>query len=341
MTGNIPKWRKVYSILRRWALGAKPGTLFESTVHELAREHGVNHKTVCRAVKFLRLEGIIEARRGIGIKALRVRRGVGAHEQYIAYICRHGDESEFEIGVQESIVAKANARGFSLRAAEAERVTDIFPLVERGIVAGIIISFYHGKRSLVTAMEKLKALELPLCTVDEHVEGYDGVVFDNYAMGRMAALRLSAQKSLRRILFLFRDSYAEPEYERERGIRDMLDEQGVPHRRVVWMPADTKMLRGYLASYWERGLDFDAAYAHTEGSCTGLRGLYKEAGRRPPYVFGVGLQSDLEKQRMDGVIVPVREVGDAAAEMLFARMKDPNKKLEVRKIEGKVYYYRE
>jgi hypothetical protein len=107
------------------------------------------------------------------------------------------------------------------------------------------------------------------------------------------------------------------------------------------MPADTKMLRGYLASYWERGLDFDAAYAHTEGSCTGLRGLYKEAGRRPPYVFGVGLQSDLEKQRMDGVVVPVREVGDAAAEMLFARMKNPDKKLEVRKIEGKVYYYRE
>jgi DNA-binding LacI/PurR family transcriptional regulator len=341
MTGRIAKWQTVYSALRRWALEAKPGTRYPSTVHKLAREHGINHKTVLRAIRVLVMEGIIEARRGIGIKALRVRRGVSAHERYIAYICRYPDTSEFEIGVQESIVAKANARGFSVRTIEAERVGDIIPLVQRGMVAGIIISFYHGKPSLVAAMKRLEALRLPLCTVDEHKEGYDGVVFDNYAMGRMAALRLSAQKSLRRILFLFRDSYAEPEYERERGIRDMLDEQGVPHRRVVWMPSDAKILKGYLESYWKHGLDFDAAYAHTEGTCTGLRLLYKEAGRQPPYVFSVGLQSDLEKQRMDGVIVPVREVGEAAAEMLFARMKDPDKKLEVRKIEGKVYYYRE
>ena len=76
MTGNIPKWRKVYSVLRRWALGARPGTLFESTVHELAREQKVNHKTVYRAIRLLTVEGILEARRGIGIKALSVKRGV-------------------------------------------------------------------------------------------------------------------------------------------------------------------------------------------------------------------------------------------------------------------------
>ncbi|MBN1810194.1 MAG: GntR family transcriptional regulator [Planctomycetes bacterium] len=338
MTGSVSKWRRVYNRLKRQALVLPPGTPIGRTIQQLAADFGVNHKTVCRAVALLQTENIIEAKPGIGLKVHPGRSAVKEQGQYILYVCRHTDDSGFESGVQEAVRAKAEESGFNMRPVEAEDVADIVPLVEARMVAGALVSFFHLKQSLRAAFRRLARLNVPVVTIDEEAEGCDGVLFDNRSIGRLVGRRLATQKSFKRIMILYRESYAQPEYERECGIREVFDEMKVPHERVMWVSGEMGPVSTVLTTYWEQGMEFDAVYFHGVSTAAVLREICETAGIPVPYMISSGIRLALDMYKVDGVRVPVSRIGEIAAGLLLERLSRPDAEPRVEVVEGKMYY---
>ena len=68
MPGNTPKKLIIYQKIRDICICMKPGTLLGKSIRDIAQDYQCNHKTVEAAIQMLKVEGYIEAKRGVGIR---------------------------------------------------------------------------------------------------------------------------------------------------------------------------------------------------------------------------------------------------------------------------------
>ncbi|MBN1809412.1 MAG: LacI family DNA-binding transcriptional regulator [Planctomycetes bacterium] len=324
MAPGSSKWQRVYQTLRSQFLTMPPGAPVGRTIADIARDLGVNHKTVARAVRLLRSEGILLAGRGRRLRISSQRPAPFEAGSCVLYVASHGAwDSPFMVDLTAAVRKAANAMPLNLRTVFVRDFDDVIPLVKSGGVLGAIVSFVVGTERETEAVRFLRRFNIPVCTVDYSLPGIDSVEFDNVALGRRMGRRLFTQQSFRRVLICSRRTFAPPEFDRDLGIRQIMDELAVPHERVTWFPAfsgdDIKPLAGFI----ESGIRFDAVFVHYIGLKPLLEELFSRLGVPLPPIMSIGVRATLRNYRMSGVAVPSAQLGSRAMQLLLDRCRDP------------------
>jgi DNA-binding LacI/PurR family transcriptional regulator len=208
-----------------------------------------------------------------------------------------------------------------LRAIDA---AEIRTMSERGLIAGAIVSFYKTHPSLTAAMEEFSELGIPVVTMDEFVDGYDGIGFDNVAIGRQLARLIATHKQFRRILFTQRKLPEQPEFQRETGIRAYLDEAKISHQRARWTVGEAPEIEKWINQHIRLGFSFDAVSLHLSSYVEPIRRFYSQQGLPIPYIATIGLPSELQEANAPGIAVSSRSVIEQAVKLLMRRISSPD-----------------
>ena len=176
---------------------------FLSSEREFAAVHGVNKKTVRRALKALENEGLVEA---VDRHGYRVAVGVDDRDRGcpIAYIpAEQSDVSKWSLPASLLVPAlqeAANRRGLSLLAVGARDRTSkaILAEIRRMRVSGIVIDSDEPE-----LLQEVRDSGITTVMVDQWVEdGFCDSVMQNAQMGGMQAVRYLVGQGCRRIAWL-------------------------------------------------------------------------------------------------------------------------------------------
>jgi len=342
MPPKITKTREVYLSLKKIAMSLNPNDPLPGTIRHFAQKYSVNHKTVEAAVARLKRNGFITAQPRLGLRVSPFRPSADEDAPSLLYVYggwRDPDGAHKIMADAAGLVAER--AGIRMHHVKASRFESMLPMAAEGSIPCAIISYFSPYPGLDVVLEKFSALGVRICTIDEQRRGFDAVVLDNRRIGRQLGRLLFTPASHRRVLLCQRYLFAQPEYERDEGLREVMMEMKVPHSRVVWFShynhRDAPTLREALARLFNGGVVVDAVFMQTAWGVEQLREACGDAGVPVPFVVAVDTEETLKRTGISGVAVSVKEMGVRAAEMVLDRLRNPSAKPRIVSLEGRIY----
>jgi DNA-binding LacI/PurR family transcriptional regulator len=317
-----------------------PGQMLGTEVR-LAAEAGISRSSVRLAIDDLVQEGLVERRAGKGIFARKAPPGVRIVELVVQELGSHL-WAEVAHGAQDA----GTQQGIKLQIYNANLdfeadVRAIRRLPSSG-VDGAIIAALHQKRMNETLVQ-LWQTGFPFVMCDQRMQDIDvpSVIFDNRHAGYLATQELITLGH-RRIGFLGYE-VSGPTGSRLEGYRDALNAAGILFDRSLTAiqsldSADaprTPNFEEFLATLGARPDRPTAIVMHTEQLAFLAYPLMKKQGLRiPDDISVISIGSDEHAEVLDPslatVILPCREMGEAAIEILVKRLQDPTAPIEHR-----------
>ena len=334
------KKQAVYRALRERIFAMRPGEHLGRTIHQLAADFGVSHQTVSAAVRMLKREGLLIARRKVGLVVHPQRPEPEPRPAPLLFLTTHVEPSgPFEKEMLEGVKRAARRHGLYLLVKDLGGLEEARSLAEEGMLLEAVVSFYTPEPELERAAEMLAACGVRVCALDQAVEGFDSVLLDNRSIGRMAARYMFSRGGVRRALIMRRYNYAQAEAEREEGIAEVLEELSVPHTRLFWMSviSGDELVRRQIGSFLAAGYRFDLVFGHTPGAAEEVRRFMLEATGSEPFAVAVGTEAELGEHRVAGIAVSPAEMGEKAVELLAERRREPFRPPQTLRLAGRVF----
>jgi DNA-binding LacI/PurR family transcriptional regulator len=327
----------------------RPGDLI-GTEHGMARHTAISRVTVRRASEVLIREGLVERRPG---KGLYVRENLGSADAVPA--ARGGQvqvvsgnlqwEPSIQISRGVQTVAKSHGLQVQLYDARGDEGVDlelVRGLPDSGAKGAIIISLHSP--AFNEAVFALKQRNFPFVLVDQRLHDIEvpSVIADSHSGGYQAGQML-LELGHRRIAFIG-DLIAMTVRERLAGLRDAMNDAGLAFDRSMAM--DLVSGRDRMGD-WSASIDQAARQLMAREqaptaifcSCDGVakllyRSLAAMGVRVPEDVSIVGFDDDPVAEWLTPGLTTIRqpfhEMGQAAIELLCARLADPAAPVENR-----------
>ncbi|MFH1377281.1 MAG: GntR family transcriptional regulator [Planctomycetota bacterium] len=332
MENDFAKWRQTYRALRDRIRKRRPGDPLGGTIYSIAAELKVNHKTVRRAVQQLVAEGLINAKRRVGLTVCSQPNVLDAVDRTLLVIT-HGWKDTEQINGLIRFGAERAATAFQLntRIIANDALETVRPLFKEKRIIGAVVSMYYPSKELERTIKTLQKRKIPVCVVDQVSDGVDSVVADNNDIGRRIARFLFSHHGIKRALLLRRYGYAQAEFERETGIEEYIIENRISHSRFTWMsdspdPTDLqKRLYGFLTN----GLAIDAVYLRSFDHYHVVQSAAADAGLKPLTVIRLGFESDFRQTGDPGILFQLDEMVYQAATLVVERAADPFRDVQV------------
>lgn len=311
----------------------EPGQMLGTEVG-LAVEAGVSRGSARMAINDLIHEGLVERRAGKGVFACKAPPGTRIVELAVPGL--DGLWTQVAQGAQDA----GRPQAVKLQIYNANRdieadIQAIRQLPSNG-VDGAIIAALHQKR-VNEALVQLWSTGFPFVLCDQQMQDIDvpSVVFDNHAAGYIATQEL-IRLGHRRIGFVGYEILS-PTGSRSEGYRDALNDAGILFDRSLTaiQPFDpaatprTPSFEEFLASLSSRPNRPTALVFHTDHLALLAYPLLKKQGLRIPteisiVAIGGGHQSEATEPPLTMVLLPCREMGEQAIDMLLRRLDAPN-----------------
>ena len=312
------------------------------TITDIARLAGVSKKTVSRVINQEpyvnkatreRIEAIIAEH---GYQPDPQARGLAFRRSFLVGLIHDNPNSQYVENVHLGILDALASRGYELVIRPCDRrsptfLDDMRVFVERLRLFGVVLT------PSVSEDERLaKLLESANCPYVRitcaAVDKPSRLVLTRDAHGAAAAARRLAELGHRRIAYISGPPLFRSAHERREGFIAGLAEYGLELAPELTVPGAYTYESGLA-----RGRDLlarsdrpTAIFAGNDEMATGVYGAAHELGLRIPEDLSiVGFDDAPIATRMwpamTSVRLPVREMGRAAAEQLFAKPKDPTK----------------
>ena len=314
----------------------KPGALIGSE-HELAREAGISRVSVRRAIDRLLREGLVERRPG---KGLFVRpRDRSTREVQVVVPDMAFDQC---VRIARGAQALGMERGVRIQIYDAHSKLDwdisvLRELPRSGMDGAIIASWHHHQ--FAESLYELKRQRFPFVLVDERMRDIEvpSVLSDNYGGGQLVGKALIAEGH-RRIAFIGNFVSADTTRARLEGLRDALNDAGIPFDRTLAMNLDVPLDGDWpaaISAATREVLDrSDPAtaifYSDDQTAAHGYVALRAMGRRVPEDVSVVGFDDNPLCQWLDPALSTVRqasdEMGRVAMEMLMGMLGDPRER---------------
>jgi DNA-binding LacI/PurR family transcriptional regulator len=334
--GITSKHANVYdALLRQLREGRwKPGDRIP-TEAELVEQYGVSRITVTRAVRDLEARGFVERRRGAGTFVRSS--GTGANLAFGLLIPDLGETEVLEPicrGMMTSPLARDHVLvwGAADEASSEERAWGLCRQFIDRRVSGVFFAPLELSESAAAANQRIvRALDtarIPLVLLDRGLapfpqpDAYDLAALDNRRAGFTITAHL-LQLGAERVAFVASPNAAATVDEREAGYREALYRYGMPvdrHRIRRMDPDDGAAVEAFVHS--ERPDAIVCANDRTAGRL--MHALRRSGHQVPRDVRLVGIDdvayAALLPVPLTSYRQPTRQIGDAAMEMMLARV---------------------
>lgn len=309
------------------------------TIKDIAREVGMSVSTVSRALagdKNIRSETrdkVVEVAFRLGYRPNPVARNLkSGRSNTIGVIVPEmvtPFASEIVAGIQEIMYPAGIKVMIANSNEDYHHEASNFEMMERFMVDGIVVSLCDWQRNhdVVTRMIERG---MPMVFFDRLAHGFDvsQVVVDDYRMAYFMVERLIRQ-GRQKIVYVNGPQRIWNSHERLRGYREAMSRFGLDGMRVI----DTGMDYADGVAAADRILDVypdtDAVFSFTDLVAIGVMNRLRERGCRIPddvavAGFSGSRLSSMSYPAMTSVEQPLRLMGRTAAEMLLARIENPD-----------------
>ena len=320
-------WRKIYWKIRDLAFKLMPGDPLGLTTHEIAAKYQVNVKTVTRAIRQLKAEGVVITKRKHGTFVHPLRMRLSKDGKIILHVAR-GYEYRTDYPILsplcerlESIAAEKNCRIMTI---SPHRIIDVLDLLKEGQVFGAIVNTMNGMQSARTAIERLRSFGVKICALEDALPGVDSVIYDNIDIGRQIGEMLINRLGNERLLMLRMDFFSNGSFEREEGFRKAVHAHKVD-LNVVWLNLIAPWSRNprLVEDHIRHGIRFDCAYLPAPGIHQLIRNICKSLKTPVPFMAAFGTREELDDGGIAGAYLDIdKYVGDAV-NLLFDQSRDP------------------
>ena len=320
-------WRQVYWKLRELALDLNPGDPIGLTSHDVAAKYRVNIKTVTRAIRQLKAEGVLMTKRKHGTFVhpqcpTRAKDGKIILHVVLGYESRsHFPLLSSQVEILETIASKHKCRIITV---SPQRLLDISDLLKEGQVFGAIVNTLNGVQDAKEAIERLRAFGVKICALDDPFPGVDSVIYDNEDIGRQIGEILIRRLGSERILALRSNSFCNGPFDRDEGFRKAIH----THRaemKVIWLNyVSPSSRKARLAeAYMRYGIKFDCAYLPSPDDWQVMTNLCKSSKAPVPFMAAFGTREELEEKRIAGAYLNMEKYVGDAVNLLFEQAKEP------------------
>jgi len=310
------------------------------TITHVAERAGVSTATVSRV--FANPERVSEdlrrrvhqAARLLGYQPNRFARNLRVGTSMTVGVIVPDIQNPFFMGVVRGIDNVLQAAGYTLLLANSDdtpaRETRMLSTLCAEGVAGIVFVPIAGRKG---GYQQLLARPLPLVAVDRAPVGFrvDLVTVANTEGSRRAVQHLIALGH-HRIALLGGPTLHSTASERQRGYELALREAGIPMRQELIRHADFREAGGYAGMKALLGVSRPptAVFVANDLMTLGALRAMHEGGRRIPEDIAVVSFDDLPfaaslNPPLTAVAQPAQEIGETAAELLLARITEPNR----------------
>ena len=204
-------WKRVYWQLRERAFRLAPGDPIGMTIRDAKTIFNVNAKSVARAIRQLKTEGVLITKRKHGTFVHPQRPSLTNNGKVILHVVR-GYEYRTDYPILsplcdrlESIAAEKNCRIITV---SPHRIVDVLDLLREGQVFGAVVNTINGTQGAMAAIDRLRSFGVKICALEDSLPGVDSVIYDNPDIGRQIGDMLINQVKTGRLLMLRMDYFS-------------------------------------------------------------------------------------------------------------------------------------
>ncbi|MFH1378136.1 MAG: GntR family transcriptional regulator [Planctomycetota bacterium] len=323
-------WKRVYWQLRQKAFQRQPGESLGMTFEEAAETFHVNVKTVSRAIRQLKAEGILLTKRKHGTFVHPHRPTIAADGKVILHVVRnYSSRATFAMldSMSACIEKIAETKGYRVIPIDPHDLNAMTDLLKEGQIFGAVLNTLMGLQAMTGAIERLRAFGVKMCAIEDPLPDVDSVVFDNVDIGRQIGKILMSQTDEDRILALRQWEFTKSRFEREEGFQRVCHSSPKTASQALWLTMAPRPLPPFQAveDYIRNGVRFDCAFVHSASIAKGLREVCKSLKVPEPYIAAFGNLKQLEESRTAGAYLDMDLIVRDAVNQIFDQARDPSR----------------